>query len=894
MVLAIDVSTGLPMLTATTLFDIAKDFVFTEEQKPDLDGIDKILLKKAKALQKTHGKTDVVAATGRAFDVLSHVGAHGRELRDLIAGQVVLETGTTNGTFLIGRAQKLSGNSLNFDGQQHTICAALLTALVQALKDNSQVIQDAQAALCRDFGVTLEALDRASRVQNIKLEKMQRITEGINNLRRLQALEPLRNNRIKWQAVAGKVDILLAQNQIVPVFGRNDELDDLQNWCEKESSIAVRTYYGEGGTGKTRLLIEAIDQQGRSGDWACGFLSGYEQTPSGELATTLKQLLLAGKQLLIVVDYADGQTKLVSEILSAARQVDVAGFKLRLVLLARQGGSWRKALTGTGSTLLQDGKGFEFPLQPLGVDEQARQAYFDTCFNAFSQALQHDEALPQNPDLSAKHFENALLIAMAALATVHGEFPASLAELFDGVVERERRLWRQRYAALPADGLEALIVLTTLTQGAVGRGELKILARIALAHCEREGTELDQLADAVQSLYPPEQPSDGTCAPLRPDRVGEWLIKQALKDDEKLLTKILKTRDGEGRHVADVRRIEPLLTLDRASQWLPILTPAVALETSNHLKKPGTSLLGFAARVSAILSALVAVSDDENILPAKAQFLINQSIDLAALGQSDVALIAVNEAVEIRRELVARNPNAYLPNLANGLSNLSTIQSSLGQHDAALEAVIEAVEIYRKLGEHKPDAYMDDLAMSLNNLGNRLSSLRRFESALGATNEAVCIYRKLAQQNPDAYLPDLAISLNNLGAIQSALGRHDAALDVTNETVDIRRKLVEQNPDAYLPDLAASFNNLGNRLSALGRLDMALESVKKAVEIRRKLVEQSPDAYLPHLATSLGVQGSILRESHCAVPAGKLRPFRGGMQGIIPLAFNAARNSSLS
>ena len=132
LVIAIEPATGLTLLAATTLFDIVKEKVFTEQQKPGLGEIDKILQKKAKALQKTHGKTDVVAATGRAFDVLSNIGAHGREFRNLLAGQVVLETGTTNGTFLIGRAQKLSGNSLNFDGQQHAICAALLTALVQS------------------------------------------------------------------------------------------------------------------------------------------------------------------------------------------------------------------------------------------------------------------------------------------------------------------------------------------------------------------------------------------------------------------------------------------------------------------------------------------------------------------------------------------------------------------------------------------------------------------------------------------------------------------------------------------------------------------------------------------------------------------------------------------
>ena len=572
----------------------------------------------------------------------------------------------------------------------------------------------------------------------------------------------------------------------------------------------------------------------------------------------LRQLLHDGKQLLIVVDYADGQTKLVSEILSAARQIDVAEFKLRLVLLARQGGNWRKALTGTGANLLQDGEGFEFSLLPLGVDEQTRKEYFEACFKAFSQALKHDEALPQNPDLSAKHFENALLVAMAALATVHGEFPATLEELFDGVVDRERRLWRERYPELPADALEALIVLTTLNQGATDRGELKILAGIALAHCQREMAELDQLADAVQSLYPPEQPSDGVCAPLRPDRVGEWLIMQELKDDAELLAKLLETRDGEGRHVADFRRITPLTTLERTSQWLPILTIDVALETSNYLQQSSTSLLEFAARVSASLSELVADEDDEEIRPIKAHFLNNQCVDLIALDRRDEAIDAAIEAVKIYRKLADTSPDSYQPDLAMSLNNLGTCHSALGQLRTALAAVNEAAEIYRKLAHASQEAFLPDLAANLNNLGSCHSALGQHQAAFDATIESVEIRRKLVDASPDAYSPDLASSLSNLGNRHSNLGQHQLALEAANEAVEIRRKLADVNPNAYLPELAKSLNNLGSCHSDLDQRQPALEAANEAVEIRRKLVEQNPDAYLSKLALSLGARGTIL------------------------------------
>lgn len=96
--------------------------------------------------------------------------------------------------------------------------------------------------------------------------------------------------------------------------------------------------------------------------------------------------------------------------------------------------------------------------------------------------------------------------------------------------------------------------------------------------------------------------------------------------------------------------------------------------------------------------------------------------------------------------------------------------SELGDRQGALAPAREAVEIRRELAARAPDAFRPDLAASLNNLAIRLSELGDRQGALKPAREAVAIYRELAARHPDAFRPALASSLNNLATFLSALG----------------------------------------------------------------------------------------------------------------------------
>ena len=69
------------------------------------------------------------------------------------------------------------------------------------------------------------------------------------------------------------------------------------------------------------------------------------------------------------------------------------------------------------------------------------------------------------------------------------------------------------------------------------------------------------------------------------------------------------------------------------------------------------------------------------------------AIILSGLGQREAALVAVREAVALRRTLSVQHPDAFGPPLAMSLNNLAIMLGALGQHEAALAAAQEEMNL---------------------------------------------------------------------------------------------------------------------------------------------------------------------------------------------------------
>jgi tetratricopeptide (TPR) repeat protein len=148
---------------------------------------------------------------------------------------------------------------------------------------------------------------------------------------------------------------------------------------------------------------------------------------------------------------------------------------------------------------------------------------------------------------------------------------------------------------------------------------------------------------------------------------------------------------------------------------------------------------------------------------------------------------------------------------------------SLGRPEEGLTATKEAVEACRDLAARWPDTFLPDLARSMTNLGMTLLRLDRPEEALAASEEAVEAYRDLAASRPDTYLPDLARSLSAIANALAALGRHEEATSTAAEALSILVPFVERYP-RYFGDLAQGVGSdlLRHRKAAGMEADPAL------------------------------------------------------------------------
>ena len=120
--------------------------------------------------------------------------------------------------------------------------------------------------------------------------------------------------------------------------GRERELAELTAWCAADAPASVFLLHGQGGAGKTRLLIEWCRRLRHQG-WHAGFLDRYAQLPS------LEPLFQGITPRLVVIDYGETRPDLVGPILHRLdRWPETGGPTIRVALLARTDGAWWRLL----------------------------------------------------------------------------------------------------------------------------------------------------------------------------------------------------------------------------------------------------------------------------------------------------------------------------------------------------------------------------------------------------------------------------------------------------------------------------------------------------------------------------------------------------------------------
>ncbi|MBF0176860.1 MAG: tetratricopeptide repeat protein, partial [Magnetococcales bacterium] len=105
--------------------------------------------------------------------------------------------------------------------------------------------------------------------------------------------------------------------------------------------------------------------------------------------------------------------------------------------------------------------------------------------------------------------------------------------------------------------------------------------------------------------------------------------------------------------------------------------------------------------------------------------LNNLSNGLSDLGRREEALVAIAEAVGIRRDLSASRPAAFLPDLASSLNNQSSWLSDLGRREEAVKAAEEAVLTLWPYFKRWPEAFGGKMQMMRRKYGEYLREVGR-------------------------------------------------------------------------------------------------------------------------------------------------------------------------
>lgn len=228
----------------------------------------------------------------------------------------------------------------------------------------------------------------------------------------------------------------------------------------------------------------------------------------------------------------------------------------------------------------------------------------------------------------------------------------------------------------------------------------------------------------------------------------------------------------------------------------------------------------------------------------------NIGVLLREIGQLDEALVSLERATDLRRELASERPSDRLRReLAQGLNQLGLTHRELGRPDDALASHAEALAIQETLAAANPAVtdYQRDLAVSLVNLGDLASASGRVEQAISDHGRARDVFQRLADDNPGvrAYRNSLAASDHNLGIVLQEAGRPGEAKLAYHRALRTLERLTVDSPEdePLWMDLGVVWNNLGGLERAGGRPGSALALHRKARDVFERLAAGRPNRF---------------------------------------------------
>lgn len=175
------------------------------------------------------------------------------------------------------------------------------------------------------------------------------------------------------------------------------------------------------------------------------------------------------------------------------------------------------------------------------------------------------------------------------------------------------------------------------------------------------------------------------------------------------------------------------------------------------------------------------------------------------------ARVCFEESLAIQRQLGEQ------AGIAGSLGNLGSVAYSQGDYSSALTRHEESLAIQREIGDKR------GAAASLLNLGNVALALGNYASACTYYGDSLVISREIGDQW------SISATLNNLGGAASDHGDYAAAKTYLEESLSIKREIGDR------ANIAASLLNLGNVALARNETASARAFYEESLSIKREI-----------------------------------------------------------
>ena len=673
---------------------------------------------------------------------------------------------------------------------------------------------------------------------------------------------------------------LQAYNALVPMTGREPEIEELSKMLRTEGLFRWWVFFGEAGMGKTRLALEFAKQTISEG-WIAGFLTGnnLRSFVAADLAAAWRPRM----PTLIVVDYAASKVNDLRRLFEHLAAIEVEAERgknqsaippVRVLLLERHADDtrgWLKELLAAGESITGNLLssvcyiGLRKLQPPAGGTANAiatadftRQIIVNT-FERWAEITGRQP--PQLPEFNEKEWRTIqlrtgnrpLYLQMAAIHACERRSAVLLpnwgrGELLLSAVARERE-YVKRECAGDFDLCKAVEHVTAILclagTGAVSGRQWNQIIReelqaIGVSHPP------NQVEHYRRAIFAEGQTgiSEVETGIIQPDILSEGFAAQVLRAEEgapptEALKQILKLSGVKAwanliRMVQDLVGIEADLfrnvQIESIDSWLPPL---------------------LVDRPVAELHQLVHVIPDRSILLHRFALLLSEHL-LTKVPESNIADRA-----------------ACLLSLGTHRCRLS--KANRDEIEKAVRELEAAIRLFDTLSlDDDKKGCRRDLAKAHRLLDNALFSLGRNEDALRHSWLAVqlssgeYVSRLEAPSIPDETAIEQLLSpdeqdlkseqaqcLNCLAINLNSLKQSSLALKVGKKAVEASESLAAHNWSHYAAYVVRSLNTLSQTHQLCGNVSAALECNRRSVQIGEEIARENPDEYALSFSRSL-------------------------------------------